>query len=267
MPYDYNRHLHRIGNWRAIFWSPDAKECIVHEYLLYRWGVRGDAEVQAAIGKSVRIELTSARRSPLNLLSILDADLSNITEEEMAVLEKAWKLLPQTLQSLPLSDKEKAILIKVMSRKSPAGKKQEEKTIRENFKIVGVMQAPMKRDPPDEGFLSGPLRNADIIITSNVADAFFMQVPRREENGYLGVRLIVDRDENLESVTETVRQMGLNEFSMGLFIQQVRKNVLLIGFTMDFIAARGLHHRFSVRSASRTPCSPRSSNERARSAF
>ena len=40
----------------------------------------------------------------------------------------------------------------------------------------------------------------------------------------------------MEGVVDEVKKMGLNEISMGLFIQQVRRNVLLIGFSMDFIA-------------------------------
>ena len=100
---------------------------------------------------------------------------------------------------------------------------------------MGVIRA-VKSDPPSEEFLDGPLSNSDVILPVDVADDFFMKLPRRRDSGYSRVRLIVDSEENLEPVIDEVRRMGLREFSMGLFIQQLRKNVLLIGFTMDFIA-------------------------------
>src|SRR5262249_14520252 len=152
------------------FSGPLAKECIVHEYLLYRLGIRDDAAVKACIGKSIRVEMTTARRTSLNLLSLFEAHLSNISEEKVRRLQKAWKLMPEALESLPLSDREKEILLRAVRRKGPGAKKPEEKIIKESFIIVGVIRAPIKGDPPDEGFLDGPLRESDLIIPRYAAE-------------------------------------------------------------------------------------------------
>src|SRR5207237_6221873 len=57
-----------------------ADELIAHEFLLYQWGVRSDAEVRAALGRTVRVEFagTEAMR-PAALLFLLDADPSKMS--------------------------------------------------------------------------------------------------------------------------------------------------------------------------------------------
>jgi putative ABC transport system permease protein len=239
-------HVYGVAEGHALFThrlevggrfsSSNVRECIVHEYLLYRWGIRDDAAVQAIIGQQVRIELNTAQRSPVWLLTLFEADGSNVSEEEMEVLDKAWKLLPQVMESMPLSPRERETFLRIIRRKSPGAKKQENVRIKETFTVVGVVRAPMKDDPKDEGFLDGPLRDADIIIPRHAAEEFFMKLPRREENGYSRVRLIVDHEDNLEGVVEDVKKMGFHEFSLGAIIQQIKRNVMLVGFAMDFIA-------------------------------
>ncbi|MCE9530076.1 MAG: ABC transporter permease [Planctomycetes bacterium] len=235
VPFDHKQLGHRLDAGRR-FSAGDARECLIHEYLLYRWGIRNDDDVRACVGKSIRVELTTTRRTPLSLLRMLDADLNNVSDEEMQVLEKAWKLLPQSLASLPLSDQEKTLLLATINRKSPNTKKQAAKIIREDLTIVGVIRAPMKNDPADDGFLDTPLRDADLILPQKTAEALFLQLPKREENGFSRARVIVDHEDHLEPVVHAIKKMGLNEFSMGLFIQQVKKNASLIGIAMDFIA-------------------------------
>jgi putative ABC transport system permease protein len=235
VPYDYRRFKHRLVMGDS-FSAAGARECIVHEILLYRLGIRDDADVAAAIGSTIRIEITNASRAPLRLLSLFDADLSKVSPRELEVLEKAWKLLPNSLESLPLSAEERKILIAALRRKKPGDKKQEEKIVSEVFTIVGVVRAPVKSDPPGQGFLDGPIGAAEVILPTQVADAFLMKLPRWQEGGYNRVRVIVDHEDNLESVVDDVKRLGLQEFSMGVYAQQIRKNVLLIGLTMDFIA-------------------------------
>lgn len=235
VPLNYRHFDHRI-EMGGYFSAPNARECIVHEYLLYRWGVFDDADVNSMIGQQVRIEMTNARRTSISLLNLFDADLSNVSVEEMQVLEKVWKMVPAMMESLPLPPKEKEILLRTINRKKPGAKDEKEKRIRETFTIVGVVRAPEKKDPPGEGFLDGPLREADIIIPHATAEEFFLRLPKREEVGFRSVRLIVDHQDNIEGVVDEVKRMGLNEFSLGAVIQQIRKNAALIGFTMDFIA-------------------------------
>ena len=236
VPVDLAKFDHRLEVGKR-FSSPYAKECIVHEFFLYQLGIRDDADVQAAIGKQVRIELNTARRSAVSLLALFDSDLSNLSKEELEVIEETWKLLPEFMEKIPLSsDRRKEILMKVLKRKKPGATAQANTKIVDTYTIVGVIRAPIKQDPPDESFLDGPLRDADIIIPRHHAEPFFMQLPRRIENGFTRVRVIVDSEDHLEQTVQEVKKMGLNEFSLGVFIHQIKRNVMLIGLTMNFIA-------------------------------
>jgi putative ABC transport system permease protein len=54
------------------------------------------------------------------------------------------------------------------------------------------------------------------------------------------VTVTVDSDEHLKPVCDRLKAEGYNFFAVGLFLQQARKNTLLIGFTMDFVALLAL---------------------------
>jgi putative ABC transport system permease protein len=249
VPFDYTRFRHRLEVGSG-FSAAGAKECIVHEFLLYRWGVRDDAAVRAALGQPVLVQITNSRRSPLNILGLFGADAGNVSQEELQVLEKVWRMLPSALDRLPLEPREKEVLKAALARKGPGARRPpavaaalglgalapRRETFAETFTIVGVVRAPVKDDPPDRGFLDGPLLGADVILPQAAAEEFFMKLPRRQENGYTRVRVIVDHEDNLEKVDADIKRLGLHEFSMGIFVRQLRRNVMLVGFTMDFIA-------------------------------
>ncbi len=42
----------------------DGRVAIVQEYLLYRWGIVGDSDVESALGRTFRMELRAGRRGP-----------------------------------------------------------------------------------------------------------------------------------------------------------------------------------------------------------
>jgi putative ABC transport system permease protein len=218
------------------FSAPGAAECLVHEYLLYRWGIQDDQQVRDVIGRTLDIEIATGRQSPLNLLRLFDAELSNVKEDELAVLEKVWKMLPLAMTALPLSASEKEALSRVIGRKPPGAKKEEDRTFRQSVTIVGVIRAPMKSDPEGDDLLDGPLGNADVVLTRELAEQFFNQLPRRQEVGYSRVRVVVDNVDSLEDVVAAIKKMELHEYSPGVIVRQVKRSTVLIGFTMDFIA-------------------------------
>ena len=222
---------------QGVFFSdPLAKECIVHEYFLYRCGIHDDDQLDSVLGQNIRIELNTARRSSIHLLQLFDADNSNISEQEMQVLDKAWKLMPGLIEKIPLSDQEKPILLRALRRSNPTLKKDENRRIIDRFKIVGIIRASTKSDSKDEGLLDNSLQEADIILPHQQALELFLQLPARKEYGFTRAQVIVDHEDNIEQVVEEIKKSGLKEFSMGVFVQQVKRNVLLVGFSMDFIS-------------------------------
>src|SRR5262249_50862679 len=80
----------------------------------------------------------------------------------------------------------------------------------------------------------------EVVIPRGKAEEFFSRVPAHQERGFDKVILTVDADENLKAVCDRLKAEGFHFFAVGLFLQTARKNVLLIGFTMDFVALLAL---------------------------
>jgi putative ABC transport system permease protein len=219
-----------------------ANEVIVHEFLLYRWGARSDAEAQACLGKTIRMEFAgSETRRPELLLALFDADPSRLTEEELRAMARARDQLPKAIERLELSPEDRAALLRALGRKKrkDAGDK-EHPTISAEFRIVGVFRdLEKKRDGDLIELFSEGLRG-DVAIPQERAHSLFNQLPKRAERGYDRATITVDSDENLKVVCDRLKAEGHHFFAIGLYLQTARKNVLLIGFTMDFVALLAL---------------------------
>jgi len=219
------------------FSSDEAHEALVHEYTLYQLGIRDEAGFAAAIGKEIRLEVSGGGRTALSLLALLGGEIGNVSQAEIQVLEKAFKLLPDAINHLDLTPTEKKLLEQVLRRKTPGSKKKETWRVSGTFRIVGVIRTPPKHKDDDAAVLEGPpLREAEILLPIHAADELVQQIPEREERGYNSVRLVVDHEENIKAVGDVVKALGYDQFSLGAFVQQVRMNITLIGFGMNFIA-------------------------------
>ena len=217
-------------------------EAIVHEFLLYGWGVRSDDEIQACLGQLVKIEFAgSDSRRPEVLLTLFDADATMLTVDEVRAMAKARDLIPKAVETMDLSQDDKAAVLRALGRKRK--KDPSEKMyapIAAEFRIVGVFrEADNKRDKDlldlfDDGLYG------DVVIPRDRAEGFFSRAPARNERGYDKIVLTVDADENLKEVCDRLKAEGFHFYAIGMYLQMARKNVLLIGFTMDFVALLAL---------------------------
>jgi putative ABC transport system permease protein len=219
------------------FSSDEAREVLVHEYTLYQLGVHDEAGFAAALGKEIRLEVSGGGRTPLSLLALMGGEVGTVSQAEMQVLEKAFKLLPDAISRLDLTSAEKELLEQALRRKSPGSKKKDPWRVSGTFRIVGVIRSPPKHKDDDAAVLEGPpLREAEVLLPIQAADEMMQKIPEREERGYNSVRIVVDREENIKAVGDAVKALGYDQFSLGAFVQQVRMNITLIGFGMNFIA-------------------------------
>lgn len=217
--------------------AADGMEVALHEYLLYNLGVRDDAALQAVLGQELIIEFTgSKQRRPELLLSLFNADASQITEAELQILGKARDLLPQAIAQMPLSEPEKKLLQTALSRQLP--KDPNEKiypSIKRRFTVVGVFRNRSKEEEKQPDF-PGAGVFGEVILSAKPATEFFIQAPHRSEEGFRHATLTVDDDANLKEVCNQLKSEGYQFFAIGLYLQAAKKNALLIGFTMDFVA-------------------------------
>ena len=222
--------------------SPGTDELIAHEYLLYEWGVRSDDQVRSALGKRIRVEFagTDARR-PEVLLSLFDADASKLSVDELRAMTRARELLPKAVAKLDLPEADREALLRALGRKRPkAATDKEYLPVTAEFTLVGMYREPDRKAESELMILLDEGLTGDVVLPRDRAEGLLSALPRRADRGFDRATLTVDSDEHLKPVCDRLKSEGYNFFAIGLFLQQARKNTLLIGFTMDFVALLAL---------------------------
>jgi putative ABC transport system permease protein len=219
-----------------------ADELIAHEFLLYQWGARSDADVRAAVGKTVRVEFagTDARR-PEALLALFDADPTRLSEDELRAMMRARDLLPKAVEKLELPEADRDALLRALGRKK--GKDPSDKVyapVAAEFRLVGVFREPDRKAETELVSLFEEGLTGDVVLPRDRAERLLSGLPRRNDRGFDRATITVDSDEQLKPVCDRIKAEGYHYFAVGLFLQQARKNTILIGFTMDFVALLAL---------------------------
>jgi putative ABC transport system permease protein len=222
--------------------TPGTDELIAHEFVLYQWGARSDDQVRAALGKTIRVEFagTEARR-PEALLAIFDADPTRLSEEELRAMTRARDLLPKAVEKLDLPESDRDALLRALGRKrSKHPTDKDYPAVAAEFTLVGVYREPDRKAESDLMILFDEGLTGDVVLPRDRAERLLSSLPRRNDQGFGRAILTVDSDEHLKPVCDRLKAEGYNFFAIGLFLQQARKNTLLIGFTMDFVALLAL---------------------------
>ena len=222
--------------------APGTDELIAHEFLLYQWGARSDDEVKAALGKTIRVSFAGTEvRRPEVLLSIFDADPTRLSEDELRAMMRARDLLPKAVEKLELPEADREALLRALGRKKAKHPADKEYTpVAAEFKLVGVFREPDRKAESDLMILLEEGLTGDVVLPRDRAERLLSALPRRADRGFDRATLTVDSDEHLKPVCDRLKAEGYNFFAVGLFLQQARKNTLLIGFTMDFVALLAL---------------------------
>ena len=214
----------------------DSRGILIHEFELYQLGLRDDAAIEKAIGQPVTISISNEYRSPRMLLSLVNSQAMTLSTDEINLLEKATRLLPSALEKLNLSPAERESLRKLLSRKDLPISPSEKKTVKGEFVLAGVYRSM----EPDEEKEAPPFERiypySELLLPHETGTAFFGQLPRRQTRGFDSLDILVDREENVGSVTAQVKDTGAYYYSPEEFVQQVLREIRLIRFATTFIA-------------------------------
>jgi putative ABC transport system permease protein len=235
-----NRHLRARVLAGDFFHTEDERSVVVHEFLLYLWGITGDDDVRQVLGQKLRLEFHLGRRPPVMLLGLLNGRTDNLTAEENRVLEKTVKQLPAAIDHMELSPAERATLRKLLTEPAPTSRAQQEVFFAEEFTIVGVLREPVKGDPPSSWGLGRINQSADVYLPARTAEQLFARTPQVIEHGFDSAIVTVDREENLKEVVGRIKGLGLQEYSLLEFFERVRTNIVLMTFVTGFVAAVAL---------------------------
>jgi putative ABC transport system permease protein len=224
--------LRRIVAGRC-FPAAGSRQVLVSEYLLYLWGIVDDDQVERVIGRKVRLEFRSGGSGSNLLLTLLNPRRPGASPEEEKVLAKVIRQLPAALDKFELEAGERETLQKILQDKPGHSKETAPPVIAEKFTISGVLRLPGPGDP--FGFMDmNP--NSDVIIPVKTAERLL--APRQDK--FNQVTVMVDSEEHVREVTEGIKKTGLGFFSLADVAERVRLNILLISFTMAFLAVVAL---------------------------
>jgi putative ABC transport system permease protein len=216
---------------RALAASDD-HAVLINEFLLYRLGIRDDADVQRAIGRPLRLEYRSGARNPNLLLALLNSRAS----AELApagLLEKIISQLPKALTKLDLTPAERASLKKLFE--APQPRSDEMAVVSEDLIIAGVFRAPTKDDPRSTvGTLA---EQADLFVPVKAAQDLFFRLPEVRASGLSEAAVMADSEQNVQGVLQEVRALGLNGFAPLEHVEHDRYIFALMLSVMTCVAA------------------------------
>jgi putative ABC transport system permease protein len=223
-----------------LFRPDDGRVAIVHEYLLYRWGLTSEADAEAALGRKIRVEIRSVSRETFDLTYILGLGNRPIPDKKARALASALKRLAGLIRFLPLPADERNVLRELFGHIEATSEKEPPKTYTEEFRIVGVLRERDEKDRDAEGFIMFGVQTDEVLLPAAPAAAFVLRLPEMAREGFNSAVVTVDREEAVKDVVREIERMGYHTFSLAEFIDTVRMNVLLVSVATAFVAVVAL---------------------------
>jgi putative ABC transport system permease protein len=228
---------HEAVNTYLVAGSPlsgdDAREAVVHEYLLYQLGAVNEADVPSYLGKQLRLEYKGGAHKPGLLLTLLGAGGAKLTPAEEKVLEKVVKALPDALSRLRLEPAERDAALALLKRR-PSQPAPAEFTVGATLTIRGVIQPPGLKEVQRRG--GWVYRSADVFLPLRTAEGLFERLPQGQKQGYDTVVVEVDSMDHVKEVHQQIKDLGLTAFSAVEWLEREQFVYLLIFSSMTVIS-------------------------------
>ncbi|MCA8911911.1 MAG: ABC transporter permease [Planctomycetes bacterium] len=209
-----DRYKDRIIAGR-YFSAPDAPEVVLHEYLLYKWGLLDPADFDQVLGKKIKLTSIVNDQDPAgNAPPQMQGFIETLTPEEK---EAALKLLP-----------------KLMGMAAQA-----RTPVEREFTVVGIMR---ETEPGDSLNVieDGQSVQADIFLPVDTAREMFEGSAVNQQLGYPAAVIIVDDADNAPDVEQAVRDKGFTGFSVASVLKQVETMLTVITVIIAFLTGIAL---------------------------
>lgn len=224
-------------NDRVIAGRPfdaDARGVWLHEYLLYTWGYRTDAEQAALVGR----ELVLGRPSPAaGVGAMLDAARRSGLE-------------------LPVDPRMIELFLRAGARREGEPADAAGGDVR--LPVLGVVRERVEEDGFDVWEDSFSMQ-ADLFLPQPLAEALFLQDPSNLARGYTAAALEVDSAEHVEEVEAALRADGYGTASVASILERLQRALALItvivaGLTSIavFVAVLGIVNTMIMNVSERT---------------
>ena len=220
--------------------APGRAEAVVHEALLYRWGITDERAVAAVLGRPIRATYRVGRQSPSRAMMMLGGGW-RLSAAELKALDGAIERLPGVLEKSDLSP-EQALALKKLIALKPRADEPPERAIEQTFTVVGVVREWDKADLGDDqpGWGGASSQHADLVLPVPAAVAYSLRSPGAAVDGFQSAVILVDDERHVRAVFNALKARGQAGFSLAEVIDQVRTNVVMITFAVAFVAVVAL---------------------------
>jgi putative ABC transport system permease protein len=202
------------------FSSNDAQEAVLHEYLLYEWGLVSPEQQQSLVGKV------------LTLTTIQNSSGSSAGPQSNPLFEElASDLSPEERKALP------SLLPKLMARFG--GGSQARKPVSREFKVIGILREIESGEPFNvvEDMNSA---QADVYLPHETAREFFLSSAVNSELGYNSALVIADDAQYAADVEQELRDRGYTAFSVAGVLDQIETTLTVVTVLVAFLTGIAL---------------------------
>jgi putative ABC transport system permease protein len=208
----------------------DGRSALISEYLAYLLGFEDDDALARLPGTRLRLEHRTGGETPRLLLSLFRGEGKLPKAGEESVLDNLLRVLPDAVDKLPLTDKDKAELRRMLQPARPA----EEVVLAEAVTVCGVLR--IADDTEAKGQQGWVQRSVDIFVPAKTAEEMFFRQPRNREHGYDSVFVEVDSLDNVKEVNRAIEAMRLRTHAWAEQIEREQFTYRLILSAMAVIA-------------------------------
>jgi putative ABC transport system permease protein len=216
-------------------------QVLIHEFLLYQWGITKDEDAAALVGQKIRVEYRSRGLSSSPTLGVLGGAGPPLTPAERDALDSALSKLSLAVEMLKLKDSEKAVLKKVLGADMGSRRPLDTVVFSEEFTIAGILREWDESDKSSAFFIRDwLLRDTELFLPARTAEEMFSRDPRHGRLGFSQATVTVDNEDHLKMVSDRLNKMGFRSYSLADLFERVRKNILLVSIACAFLAAMAL---------------------------
>jgi putative ABC transport system permease protein len=204
----------------SYFSGERVDEVILHEYMLYKWGLLTEADYAAVLGKTIT--------------------LKSIVNENEDAIEAAPPQLRSFMEGL--DEEEREAMRKIMPRlieQFGALASNARKSIEREFTVVGVIR---EAEPGDvfNVIEDGNSVQADVFPPQETAKELFLSSVVNRELGYPRAVVLADDPQNAPAVERELRDLGFTAFSVASVLQQVETMLTVITVIIAFLTGIAL---------------------------
>lgn len=203
----------------SYFSGESANEVLLHEYMLYKWGLLTPADYEQVIGQTITLKTIINENE--DALAAAPEQFKQFTEGMTDEERKAFQtLLPKLMEAFGQMSAER-------------------KPVEREFKVVGVLRESVPGDVFNV-IEDGNAVQADIFMPQNAAKSLFLESVINRELGYPRALVLADDPENAPEVEQALRDKGYTAFSVASVLEQVETMLTVITVIIGFLTGIAL---------------------------